>query len=178
MKTFRFIFGVIAITGLYQTSVFSFPKDLNGQIELVFNTLTGKDCNHSLDTAKAIYRDMANTYNADITPLTSYEKVKSICERNRYICSQNNNSLLYKVVNIKNKNNGYKISTISFFSKKDKHLKTNCNFLINTVDNNRGYPISFPQLSENLRKCIDNIENRACVVNTLTNIYTILETLP
>ncbi len=155
----------------------AYPSDLKGQVSLVFNTLTGKDCNHLFDTANAIYRNMANKYNLDITPFTSYEKAKSICHQNRYICSKNNNELFYNIDKIEDKNNGYKIVKISFFSKKNKNLKTSCNFVVNTKENNRGYPISFPQLSKNLESCIKNIENRACVVNALTNAYNTLETV-
>ncbi|GAB6078544.1 hypothetical protein JCM8795_12300 [Hydrogenobaculum acidophilum] len=156
----------------------AYPSDLKDQIALVFNVLTGKSCNNLYDAANAIYRNQANKYNADITPLTSYEKVKSICKENRFICSEDNDELLFKVGHIADTSDHYKIATIDFYTKNNKHLVTKCNVVVNTNNTNRGYPISLPQISDNLRKCVQTIENKKCVVEALNNIYTTLETSP
>ena len=171
---------LIAVLSLlcYSKDGFSYPSDLKDQIALVFNTLTGKDCHNFYDTAAAIYRDQANKYNADITTLTSYQKAKRICEENRLTCEKDNDELLFDVSKIKNEADGFKIATIDFYTKSHKHLVTKCNFLVNTKDNNRGYPISFPELSQNLESCVETLENKGCVTNILTNIYLGLETIP
>ncbi len=167
---------VLFILGSFQ--VFAYPSDLKDQINLVFNVLTGKSCHNLYDVSGAMYRDQANKYNADMTNFTSYKKARKICEENRYTCSKGDDELLFDIGKIKNKSDGYKIITIDFYTKSHKTLITKCNVLINTKHNNIGYPISFPELSKNLQSCIENIENKGCVVRVLTNIYIGLETIP
>ncbi len=168
----------IVILNLIPNISIAYPSDLKDQIALVFNVLTGKSCNNLYDAANAIYRNQANKYNADMTPLTSYEKLKSICRENRFICSENNDKLLFKIGRIKDVRDHYKIATINFYTKSNKHLITKCNVVVNTNNTNRGYPISLPQISDNLRRCVQTIENKKCVVEVLNNIYATLETLP
>ncbi|MGC9142965.1 hypothetical protein [Hydrogenobaculum sp.] len=185
MKTFKMNnvvrslkFCMLALSLLSPLMSLAYPSDFKDQVDLVFNVLTGKSCKNLYDAANAIYRDQANKYNADITPMTSYEKVEKICKENRFICAKDNDKLLFSIGKIRNENDGYKIVTMNFYTKNNKNLMTKCNIVINTKNTNRGYPISLPEISSNLRECIKTIENKYCVVKALNNIYTTLETLP
>lgn len=171
-------FYMLAFSLLSPLVSLAYPSDFKDQVNLIFNVLTGKSCENLYDVANAIYRNQANEYNADITPLTSYEKVKKICQENRFICAEDNNELLFSIGKIKDENDGYKIVTMNFYAKSNKNLLTKCNIVVNTKNTNRGYPISLPEISSNLRDCIKTIENKHCVVKALNNIYTTLETLP
>jgi deoxyribodipyrimidine photolyase len=179
IKVFTFIVIVI-FAGINMS--FGYPHDLKSEIILVFNTLTGKSCNHLYDTANALYESQANKYSMDITPISTYEKIKKICSQNRLVCSEDNDELLFDVKNIENKKSkiakSFQRFTIDFYTKNRKDLITKCSFVVNTEDTNRGYPISFPEISKNLRQCISDIENKECAVDALSNIYTVLETVP
>ena len=69
-------FCILAFSLLSPLVSLGYPSDFKDQINLVFNVLTGKSCENLYDVANAIYRNQANEYNADIIPLTSYEKLK------------------------------------------------------------------------------------------------------
>ncbi|PMP62002.1 MAG: hypothetical protein C0170_02815, partial [Hydrogenobaculum sp.] len=163
-------FCMLALSLLSPLMSLAYPSDFKDQVDLVFNVLTGKSCKNLYDAANAIYRDQANKYNADITPMTSYEKVEKICKENRFICTKDNNKLLFSIGKIRNENDGYKVVTMNFYTKNNKNLMTKCNIVINTKNTNRGYPISLPEISSNLRECIKTIENKYCVVKALNNI--------
>jgi hypothetical protein len=74
-------FYMLAFSLLSPLMSLAYPSDFKDQVNLVFNVLTGKSCEHLYDVANAIYRNQANEYNADITPLTSYEKVKKYAKK-------------------------------------------------------------------------------------------------
>ena len=74
-------FCILAFSLLSPLMSLAYPYDFKDQVNLVFNVLTGKSCEHLYDVANAIYRNQANEYNADITPLTSYEKVKKCVKK-------------------------------------------------------------------------------------------------
>ncbi len=171
---------IITLTGFLFASDISmaYSSNVQDQVNLVFNVLTGKSCDNLYDVANAIYRNQANKYNTDITLFTSYNKVKHICQENRFVCSEDYDKLLFKIRHIENIRKHYKVATVDFYTKNDKRLITKCFFTIKTKDKNREYSISLPYISTNLKQCLETIENKPCVVKALNNIYTTLETLP